>query len=92
MEERIKLLNPHLTGDCKELILNELDYLDSLKNKISELAMEKNKFETIYNQRSKVISSMVGTVFEYVQKEQKVDYTVNKTNILFNNVNGGSKR
>ena len=88
MEEKIKLLKPELTGDCSQLILDEIDYLSKLKDKISDLFMKKEKLQKEYDERSKKLSSLVGTVFEYIQEDKPINYTVTKSNIVFKNVNG----
>lgn len=92
MEEKIKLLRPELTGDCSALILEEIGSLSILKEKIDKLFAEKLKLEEEYNERAKKLRSLVGVVFDYIKDETPINYTVTKTNIVFNNVNGGSKR
>ena len=91
MGEDIKLLHQDLTGDCKDAILNEIKYLDELKSKMADLASEKFKLEEEYNRRIKTIRSMSGVVFDYIIKDEPFEYTVNRTNILLKNVNGGNR-
>ena len=92
MEEKIKLLHPELTGDCSASILKEIESLNKLKEEIYELFEKTRKLESEYNYRSKKLSSLVGTVFEYVREEKEPNFTVTKTNLVFKNVNGGTKR
>lgn len=92
MEEKIKLLKPELTGDCTSLILKEIEYLKGLDDQMMDLFMKRNELEKEYNERSKKLRSLVGVVFDYIRDDKPIDYTVTKTNIVFNNVNGGSKR
>jgi hypothetical protein len=92
MEGKIKLLNPELTGDCSSLILNEIRCINKLKDEMSDLFEKKLKIEKEYNERNNKLRSLVGVVFDFIEDDKTIDYTVNKTNIVFNNVNGGSKR
>lgn len=92
MEEKIKLLKPELTGDCTSLILEEIESLSRLKERMADLFMQRNTLEKEYNERSKKLGSLVGVVFDYVKDTKPVSFTVNKSNIVLKNVNGGSKR
>ena len=91
MGEDIILLHPELTGDCKDYILQEFSELDKLKSEMADLSMKRFELEKEYNRRSKVLSSMHGVVFDVITTDKPKEYTVSKSNILFQNVNGGSK-
>lgn len=77
MGEDIVLLHQNITGDCKNSILKEMEALDNIKSEIEQLSTKRFELEKEYNSRLKTIRSM--------------EHTVNRTNILLKNVNGGNK-
>lgn len=91
MGEDIILLHQNLTGDCKDYILKEMKELEKIKSKMEKLSMERFELEKEYNRREKIIRSMAGVVYDIVEKDEPIEYTVNRTNILLKNVNGGNK-
>jgi len=91
MGEDIVLLHQNITGDCKDSILKEMKALDKIKSEMEELSMKRFELEKEYNSRFKIIRSMAGIVYDVIENKEPVEYTVNRTNILFKNVNGGNK-
>ena len=91
MGEDKVLLHQDITGDCKDSILKEMKALDKIKSEMEQLSMKRFELEKEYNSRLKIIRSMAGIVYDVVENKEPVEYTVNRTNILLKNVNGGNK-
>lgn len=91
LDEKIKLLNPDLTGDCESKILEEIKSLNQMWERITDLAKEKSDLQVEYDKRVKILRSMVGSVFEFIREEAPIPIVGKKSYVLFKNVNGGNK-